>query len=716
MGDRSSRTPWFTALMLSVPGMTSAGIECMHRGGDALPVDAYTVPASRAGEMQQLLDEHGRIRLDPAGDYRRATGIVVRSGQAIFGAAGTRMGRLVVAPGTSNAIVSGVVPDALEFPPSRLRTHDNCFERFAARTTAQAALTLRNAIVENNLFLDAGRIMIDTTAGGRVLNNRFVRTTVHGHSPALQLLGRGAGAGDRNVFLWTNVLSATGDAIDIRGQTQVNFIGLDAEDWNLRHLSRLPAMLSAASTGTLRVFMAQGGDSKPVPDRYMDVAVDRLDLIGLRLYQTGEPAIRLRESVRESVSVLTSATRLLNDAPDSAGWQAYPDWTNRVEMRKGAPSPPMSEMATGTPWEAPVFQPIPDPAGPDWRRNRLNATDSTLDLQRMINEQGVARLPAGLFHISAPLRLKNGQGIIGAGAGRTAIVAKSDDIDLIVGDDHIATSQPISLVLIDITLQGGRIGLRHDARGSGAGAQYVYNQLSHVVFRDMREAGILIDGIYGWDNNLLDEITFLRIPVGIQQKPNPAYSSAKASGNRPGTNYLDKNVCYRCRFEEMDLGLDLRAKRANNLNACVNCLFRRNRHGAIRLQYSGSTVIANSDFIDNGGDPVISSDQPVGIVASRFIAAGDGSLLDTDAMCEGCEFSARAAGAGTIVRRGGRAILINSRSQGLQLGRDISGVIADSNIAGLPPARLLRLEHGASTVLAAGAQRPAPDLLVSWPE
>ncbi|MEJ0099928.1 MAG: hypothetical protein WDO12_09355 [Pseudomonadota bacterium] len=234
--------------LLAIPAAALARIACMNRGGDALPADAYPVPVSRVAELPALLAQHGRIQLDPAGDYRKATGITLRSGQAIFGIANTRIGRVVVVPGTSGAILSGVVPERLEFPPSRLVTHDNCFERFGARGIAQQPLVLRDAMVENNLFLDYGQLVVDTTAGGAVRNNRFIRTVVHGNSPALQLSGR-AGGSDRNVFLWTNLLSVIGDGILVQGEAEANFVGFDAEDWNSRAMAATPAMLTTDAHG-----------------------------------------------------------------------------------------------------------------------------------------------------------------------------------------------------------------------------------------------------------------------------------------------------------------------------------------------------------------------------------------------------------------------------------------------------------------------------------
>lgn len=703
------------ALSLWLVGATTqacAAIACMDRGGDALPADAYPVPVSRSRELQQLLDEHGRVRLDPAGDYRKAGTLTLRSDQAMFGVAGARVARLVVAPGTSGSIVSGIIPDALEFPPSALRTHDNCFERFAARSTPQQALVLRNAVVENNLFLDVGQVIVDTTIGGSVRNNRFIRTMVHGHSPAVQLLGRGATGADRNVFLWTNLLSAPGEAILVRGQRQANFVGLDAEDWNRNRLARNPSMLAATETETLRVFMAQGGDSKRAPDAYMDMDAGRVDLIGLVLYQAAQPAIRIRQGVKQFSSLLASSSRLIDESKDAAGWTAFADFTDRVDVRAAAA--PAAVAGSPTAWNPPVFQPVPDPAGPDWRRRRLSARDSAPELQRLIDAQGIARLPPGVFFIASSLRLKSGQGIVGSGSGRTVIVAMSDDIDILVADDHVASPRPLSWVLADLALQGGRSGIRHDARGAGAGAQFVHTQLSHLVFSDMAQAGIVVDGIYGWDNNLLDDIAFLRMPVGIQQKPNPAYESAERSGNIAGANYMDKNLCYRCRFEDTGTGLELIAKRANNLNACVDCRFVRNRRSAVRLQYNGSTVLANCDFIGNGGDPVISSDQPVGVVGSRFVAGNAATMLGPQAVCESCRFE----GSGSDVRiaaRGARVFIVNSHSSGMPLGSHVSGLLADSIIPGVEPARLLGMSDGRHRVLVPGPPQPAEGLLVDWP-
>jgi hypothetical protein len=704
--------------LIAMPPAADAGAswDCSNRLEDALPADAYFVTPPRAGEMQALLAEHHRIRLQPGADYRRATGVTLHSGEAIYGAAGSRMGRLVVAPGTTGAIVSGVVPEALEFPASAQSTHGNCFERFAVRASAQRPLTLSGAVVEDNLFLDAARVVIDTHSRGKVDNNRFLRVMVHGEAPAINIIGKPGEHAGRNIFLWTNVLGAIGDGILASHQAEINFIGFDAENWNQRHLAQYPAMMSIFDSGTVRAAMAHGGDPKTPAGRFMDIAAQRFELLGMRLLRAGTPAIVLRPGVRAFLNALSTDASIEVDAPESARLSAYSGAGALIERQGSDAVLPVHERSA-SPWPAPRFAPIANPAGHDWARRRTSAHDSRAELQQLIDAHGLVWLPAGTYYVSGPLHLHDGQGLIGAGAGRTALVAQSADIDLIVGDDRLTDKHATSFALVDITLQGGRAGIRHDEHGAGAGAQFNLCYLSHVVFRDMSEAGIVVAGIYGWDNNLLDNLTFFRMPVGILQVPSTWYRDPAVSGDVAGMNYMDKNVCYRCRFDSVDQGLQLTARRANGLNACIDCRFENNRSGAVRLVNNLSTVIANSDFVNNGGDPELQSNFPVGVVGSRFVTGErEKSLLDSGAICEGCQFRHAGRTGATIASAGSRVVLLNSFAPGFAPGRGVSGLLVDSELGGGPAyrGRLVSLTDGRPTVLTAGEPQPLAQWLVSW--
>lgn len=103
-----------------------------------------------------------------------------------------------------------------------------------------------------------------------------------------------------------------------------------------------------------------------------------------------------------------------------------------------------------TAFPKPSFDPIPDPAGPNWNYNLPNQPDSAPYIQNLINTQGIAFLPAGIFfyiiyyylknqllagiyYVGSSLSLNNTNGIIGAGADKTAIIAKDPSVDIIIG-------------------------------------------------------------------------------------------------------------------------------------------------------------------------------------------------------------------------------------------------------------------------------------------
>jgi len=707
------------AVVLSVgfSATARAAIPCANRAEAALPSDAYYVGPSEAIQLPALLRQHHRVRLAPGEDYRHSPTITLQSNDAIYGAAGTRTSAIVVTPGTHGAIVSGVVPEALEFPPSNLPTSQNCFERFAARTYAQQPLTLRNVLVENNLFLDVGQIVVDTSQTGRVANNRFIRTLVHGSAPVAVLRGRGPGSEDRNVFLWMNALGPIGDGVLIDGESQVNIIGLDAENWNQHGQATRPAMMSVSGTRIFRGYILQGGAALPAPTRYLDVSATAVELAGVRLYKAANPAVRVADTVAAFTNLLPINVTLENHAGGQLQLTAFENGNDSVTVQgadEDHPAHPRTPAVTA--WEAPHLRAISDAYGRDGLRQPATAPDSRDYLQHLIDTSKIAVIPAGTYYISGPLKLRNGQGIVGAGADRTTIVAKSADVDLIEGADHYEQKHSTSFSLIDVTLQGGRVGIRHDEKGAGKGAQFNLTHLSHVVIRDMGEAGISISGIYGWDNNLIDNVTFYRVPVGIKQTPSAWYVSAALNGDVEGMNYMDKNVFYHCQFDEVGIGMELTAKRANGLNACVECVFRHNRFGAMRLTWNVSTVVANSDFVENGGDPVIASNLPIGIVASRFVDGSGKSFLDSDAICEGCKFLHAGSGITSVGHEGSRLLLINSASTGVPLGTVSRALLMNSSLreTGKLRAKVAEISGGASRAVVPGTVQPAEQLLRQW--
>jgi hypothetical protein len=79
-----------------------------------------------------------------------------------------------------------------------------------------------------------------------------------------------------------------------------------------------------------------------------------------------------------------------------------------------------------TPWARPIWE-LPDPLGANWRTERVGKPDSTAYIQNLINTNGIAELPEGVFYISSTLLLPIDSsptaiyGIQGKGTGKTVI-------------------------------------------------------------------------------------------------------------------------------------------------------------------------------------------------------------------------------------------------------------------------------------------------------
>lgn len=273
--------------------------------------------------------------------------------------------------------------------------------------------------------------------------------------------------------------------------------------------------------------------------------------------------------------------------------------------------------------------------------------------------------------------LKAGQGIIGAGANKTVIIAKSPSIDLIKGASHYNDKTVVtSFVLADLTLQGGLNGMNHSAAGSGQGAYYNLITLSHVTFRNMANAGILIDNIYGWDNNFIDHTNFYRCKTGIKQRPDHNY----VGGDHIGMTFLDKNVFYQTQFAENDVAIDWQAKRGNNLNAFINCLFKNNAQ-TINLTNSDSTFFANSIFETASEQTLLLSNRVTGFVNGYFFGKEPGDpLFNGNVYCNHCNFDNSAAKSGLIVSPTSKNSYFISSTLTKSTNQPIStGIIMNSN-------------------------------------
>lgn len=707
-------------------------VRCFTGGREAMPRDAYSLPVARASEIQQVLDQHRKVKLDPGADYaKRGGSIKLSSGQELYGIAGSKIAHVVVEDGATGVILQGVTTQGIHFLASRRVTRGNCFSRISG------PIIVKDAALEDNLFVDVTRtkLDIDTRGGGYLRNNRFIRVMTHSAYPALRMLGDPKRLSGGNVFLWLNILTPHGDGIVVDGQEDVTFVGLDAESWNWLNLAKKSAMMTVSDTGVLRIIAANGGDAKSSTGRYLDAGADEVQIFGTNIERVGDPAVVIQPQVKR---LFTSNTQDLSFMDLAKAFSAKTFTNGKADIvlrglnhhRATLAAQDVSELremfierkASRAAWQRSISDPIPDPAGSKWSEDLDKKPDSTAYLQGLVNSQGIARVPAGVYYISDSIKIRNGQGLIGEGAARTAIIAKRPTLDMIISDEHIVRPAPSTFTLADITLQGGRNGVRHDAAGAGPGAQFNLVFLSHVTFREMSEAGILISGIYGWDNNFIANVNFFRCKeAGIKQRASPLYFR----GDGPGMSYMDKNVFYRCQFVESGTGVDLHARRPNNLNAFIDCTFRNNVKSAASMTRNSSTIFANSEFINNGGDPVVISDKPTFFVNSYFHAGKNNvSMLPDQATCEGCVFENGKAANTSIVEtqrmlpslavRAPRVFLYNSRSIDMSIGKIGSAILMNTLLPkdGSLNQQALSIHNGEVRVLVPGLPDPTGQFLI----
>jgi hypothetical protein len=628
----------------------------------AVPQDAYYLPETEALQLQKTLDKYNVISLKPNGDYRRSLSIKLKSNQAIFGLAATKLPNITITPGTQNVIISDIESGNITFPTSDLITSKNCFNRI------RASIEINNTKLENNLFTDiqGGIVNINNSKSGYIRNNRFIKTMTHTASPALTILGNQKDSSYGNHFVWTNILGPVGDSVVIDNQKDITFTGLDVESWSwvsvlpqnlVSHFKdvvvRYPAAINVFNTDYLSIFMSHGGNLR-IPDaRYFNLDAKNIFLQGSFVKQQTRPGLFLGKKVEHLLAVNTTEIGAQIHTPNTILTELFkenkPEVTNNFILSPNGTVPIKEipyvdnilqhESSVFQNWKKPVFSTLPNPAGSNWAQNLSLKPDDTAYIQALIDKNNIAVLGPRAYYITRPLELKTGQGIQGAGTDKTVIIAKNKGIDIIVGASQVNTDINDQLkstwfVLTDLTLQGGKSGIHHSPTGSGKSAQYHRSILSHVTFRNMSDSAIFLESIYGWDNNFLDNINFIDCATGIKQRPDPLYTG----GDKPGTTYMDKNVCYRCRFENNSVAIDMPGKRGNGLNAFINNQFINNKK--IIMAFNPiSNFFANSIFIDNAGNPSIETNYSLGFVHSEFTSKVAGSLFRRNTLCSGCKFT-----------------------------------------------------------------------------
>jgi len=615
----TSATLTFTVRAIPTGEIFSNGFEMSQTVEDVcaawdsvFPDNAFTVTEDDRLNIQTLLDTHNVLRLTP-GDY--STGgldkVTIGSNQSIIALSPTDFPDVDVIAGANHVRLQGLKGLDIDFIAGESIRY-GCFKNLRA-----VSIIVDGATVERNLFVAIANsnIEVDTSQSGHFSDNRFIKFNSHGNAVPLSIKGDASRSSGGNAFLLVDVQTPPGSAFTVDSQRDISFVGVDLESYNWQGNETHPYAFQVRNTGTFRAIKSSGMNRRHDPNQNpaYDIDAEQIFLTQFKA-PTPKPVLRVGSSNEFLFSWRNelSSTLIQDDANNpnalhvyaqediGAGFQsdvsfsiddtrltAEPDASTANALRTAL----TQTEADTAPWGVPEFSSIADPTGANWDANLDQQVDESAAIQQMIDDNDIAYLEPRTYYVGSSIILDKGQGIVGAGLSKTAIVALSNDIDIINlawTDTPECSNLTGGISLAEITLQGGRNGIISDTPNT----QINRSTISYVTFRNMANAGILVDGAFGWDNNVLDHVNFVDSAYGFMQigGVNPGNSCQIVPGEWGSMSYMDKTVFYRNQFLRLGSAIVLQANRANNLNGIVESLFQDNTTNAIALVRALSTT------------------------------------------------------------------------------------------------------------------------------
>jgi len=680
---------------------------------------AYVLPLSQKYNLQKALDTYGAVRLEK-GDYR-GVNITMRSNQRLYGHSIINPISLIkIAQGSTNVHIESLNINAtgIEFEAGLPIT--NC----TIKTVRYGTINAIGAKLENNLFVNIlSKINFDFSAIGYYRNNKFIKQQSSTTSPLVSIKGNSTTPSYGNVHFWTNLLTPHGDGMVLDNLGNTTFLGVDAEGWNLESESvDGKAVIYARNMSNLKLTGITGSNTySPEPKTAgFDIQATKLTLLNSALNST-------------VTSLLSPNTNFVNLSPRntytrSAGtitgydiaMQNYiePVNTKDVSYNGVLQSATITDPTTTsnftnafletqhTPWARPTWETLPDPLGANWKTERIGKPDSRAYIQNLIDTNGIAELPEGVFYIGSTLYIgEEDMGIIGKGTGKTVICGLTDDFPLLTMD--FPNTSP-KYHLSYLTLQGGSKGQFFPENSRAT----TYINSNFVVFRD-QAIGIHHYKMSGFDNNFLNNICFVNCGVGVMQEPK--------SGDTTTLGYIDKTIYYKNQYINCGIGSSMMALRSNNLNAWVDCKYDGNGV-AYRGQNDNSSMIINSDFTNNTGDYLVNI---AGLTMFNCNFYNNSPTIATfkytRLYLEGCNFDDTSVFAHSSSSSDTALLVYNSTIDGDALTKNKSSIKEDdtlfiNTILTSHPALsrfMTKVSKGISTVIINSKPTPYPQLLVT---
>ena len=319
---------------------------------------------------------------------------------------------------------------------------------------------------------------------------------------------------------------------------------------------------------------------------------------------------------------------------------------------------------------------------------RAGKTDQSSEIQKLINRDGIAELEEGIYYIAKPLIIKVGQGIVGKGSGKTAIVGITDDFPLIRINEDVSKKRKTSsrYFLAHMTLQGGAKGLYVRPAGkTNYKLQLSSCTFKHLNFRNQKN-GIHFEKFYGVDNNFFDNVNFIDCEIGVLQTPNPTFDVHK--GETTTMMYMDKNVFYKSQIIRCKVGFSLLARRPNNLNAWIDCNFDSNGI-SVDMEKPINALFANSNFRNSKGEYIIGREKSASFYNCDFTNNVVRSIFRLgNAYVEGSRFFGSTP---LFSKWSTKGFILNSMIKG-SLGTMKNGLLINNNFTRFPYLNYLMME------------------------
>lgn len=589
--------------------------------------NSYLLPISQKANIQSALDTYGAVRLGK-GDYS-GVDIVMRSNQRLYGHPSiTGVSNITIVAGSSNIVLENLSPAPNEEVIITFQAGgviSNC----VIKTMKYCDIQATNATIINSSFINIiGAIRFDCSVSGYFRNNKIIKHQVQSVSNMLVMKGNSTTPSYGNVNLHSNYLTSTGNTTDLDNLQSSTFIGIDCESYG--GLDR--SLFYARNMGTVKLATIQGGMMYPSPYGYYNIESDNL----LTINNTGNSTVASTIFTKTNYFNTFTYLQPTRSVGITTGFDLHSDINNNDLIYDGSilstiipDSTKVRNFILGTqytPWNRPNWETLPDPLGTNWKINRIGKPDQKTYIQNLINANGVAELPEGVFYIGSTLNipLDKAHGIVGQGTGKTVIVGLTDDFPLI----SITTGDFGNFTLSNLTLQGGNVGIYANNKTM----LWVYQDIKFVVFRE-QVYGIQFHQIFGFDNNFLDNVSFVNCVKGILQDPLIPY----VPGVLDGCSYIDKTVFYKNQFKNCATALSMQSTRANNMDAWVDCKF----DGGSQAFIGGgdSPIFANCDFTNYNGTNVININGFSVFNSNFYNNNTTGAVLNSiNTDIEGCNF------------------------------------------------------------------------------